>query len=223
MLAMPASAGVVNIANPGFEDGAASVVGATGWTITSGGTDWFTAPGTGSSTNDPIAAAVGGNWLSGNRLVTGAGSSNNPQTISQLIDISTDAEVASGSGFLNLEFQYSDSDQNDDGSVTVSFFSDVAGTTPVGTALATGTLTPTAPDGTANAPWEIGTLSGFVPASAQSLQIELEITRAAGSAGNVHFDAFSGTVTAVPEPTSLAVLGLGACGVVARRRKKAKA
>jgi hypothetical protein len=216
-MATPTFASMLSIANAGFETDAAPVVGATGWTITSGGTDWFTTTaGAADSINDPLAAAEGVNWLSGNRLATGAGSSSNPQTIVQLVDISGDAAlIDAGNALVTLDFMFSDSDQNDDGTINITFFSDVAGTTAIGTALTTGIITPTAPDGSERAPWAARNLSGAVPALARSLEIEIYNIRAAGSAGNVHFDDLQGAI--VPEPATMALLGLGA--VLLRRRK----
>lgn len=217
LMAASSFAGTLAITNAGFETDSAPVVGATGWTITSGGTDWFTTTaGAPDSSNDPDAAAEGDNWLSGNRLATGAGSSSNPQTIVQLIDISADAAlIDGGNAQVILDFMFSDSDQNDDATVNITFFSDVAGTTEIGTALTTGIIAQTAPDMTGQAPWAARTLSGAVPALARSLEIEIYNNRLAGSAGNVHFDDFSGSI--VPEPATLALLGLG--GLLLRRKR----
>lgn len=188
----------VSIANSGFESDAAPMLGATGWTITSGGTDWFTTTaGQPDSVLDPVAAAEGVNWLSGNRLATGAASSSNPQVVSQLVDISAEsALVDAGTAHLNLEFQFADNDPNDEATVTIAFFSDVAGTVPVGTPLTSGVIAQT-PDGNQNTPaeWAYRNLAGIVPASARSFEVVIENTRLGGtSAGNVHFDDFNATV-----------------------------
>lgn len=209
-----ANAAPLAIVNPGFETDMAPVVGATGWTITSGGTDWFTTTaGAPNSPGDPSVAFEGVNWLSGNRLATGAASSSNPQIITQLVDISADAAlIDAGTAGLALDFTYSDADGNDDGSVQVNFFSDVAGTTPIGSGLTTGVL--------AELPgYTPGNLTGAVPVGARSLEIELRIDRSFGSAGNVHFDAFSGAIARVPEPATIVLLGLGAMGIAWGRKR----
>jgi hypothetical protein len=221
VLLMTAStfAGTLAITNAGFETDSAPVVGATGWTITSGGTDWFTTTtGMPDSSVDPAAAAEGENWLSGNRLVAGAGSSSNPQNIVQLVDISADAALVDlGTATVILDFMFADNDSYDTGTVNITFFSDVAGTTLIGTSLSTGAMAPTGPEAgsTARAPWEARSLSGAVPALARALEIEIVNVRSNGSAGNTHFDAFSGSI--VPEPATLAILGLGALLI---RRKR---
>jgi len=211
------------IVNAGFETDAAPVVGASGWTITSGGTDWFTTTtGAPDSAVDPDAASEGNNWLSGNRLAGSAGSSSNPQTIEQLVGISADASlIDSGAAVLSLDFQFADNDQLDDATVNAKFFSDIAGTTPVGTDLTTGIIAETfAPGGTNTAAdWELRSLLGAVPAGARSVVIELVNQRSNGSAGNVHFDDFSGSIANVPEPSTCVLLGLG-CMAIACVRKR---
>ncbi|TWT87493.1 hypothetical protein Mal64_30320 [Pseudobythopirellula maris] len=217
-----AEAGALSINNAGFETDLAPAVGATGWSISSGGTDWFTTTaGAPDSANDPAAAAGGVNWLSGNRLATGAGASNNPQIIEQVVDISSDAAlIDSGDALLDFSFMFSDSDQNDEGFVNVSFFSDVAGTALLAGDLTTGVIAPTAADGEPRAPWALRGLSGDVPSSARSLKIELVINRLGGSAGNAHFDDFSGEITPIPEPAGLAMVALcvGLLGAFRARR-----
>ena len=186
----------ITLSNAGFETDTAPADGATGWTITSGGTDWFTTTaGAPDSTVDPDAASEGVNWLSGNRLVTGAGSSSDPQTIVQLVDISSQSTlIDTGTSQVNLDFMFADNDPNDNASVNITFFSDVAGTTPIGSALASGTIAPTAGEYNQPAAWESRGLSGAVPALARSFQIEIVCDRLSGSAGNVHFDDLSAAI-----------------------------
>lgn len=221
-LSQSAFAGAISIVNPGFETDAAPAVGATGWTTTSGGTDWFIADGNqADSVNDPSAAAEGVNWLSSNRLVAGAGSSNNPHVLQQLVDISSDASlIDTGFAQLSLTFQFSDSDSNDTGVVNVAFFSDVAGASLIGgSELTTGNILETAVNGTADAPWDLRGLSGAVPVGARSMTIEIVNNRAGGSAGNTHFDDFQGSID-IPEPSSVVLLALGGWALMDGRRRR---
>ncbi|WP_411845011.1 hypothetical protein AAFN60_14065 [Roseibacillus persicicus] len=229
VLASNASAASLLIVNPSFEadtpgsSGASAVLGASGWTITSAGTsgngDWFTTTaGLTHSSIDPDAAAEGSNWLSGNRLAGGFGSTSDPATIVQLVDISADSSlVDQGTATVNLDFMFSDSDPADLGLVNITFYSDIAGTSELlGTSLTTGVITPTAADGTGNAPWAARSLSGAVPATARSLQIEIVNDRTSGSAGNTHFDAFTGSI--IPEPSVALLGGLGLFSLLRRKR-----
>jgi hypothetical protein len=225
LLASHASAAALLIVNPGFETDTAPVAGATGWTVTTtGGYGYFTTTETvsgtpGRSVIDPLVAAEGENWLSGNRLATGQASTGNAgtQNIFQLVDISSDAALIDlGTATVSLNWQYADNDPADTGSVTISFFSDVAGTTSIGTALTTGALARTLFDGTSPAPWEDASLSGSVPIGARSLSIQLTTVRTSGSAGNVHFDDFSGTI--IPESGAALLGSLGMLALLRRRR-----
>jgi hypothetical protein len=225
LLASHASAAALLIVNPGFEADIAPVAGATGWTVTTtGGYGYFTTTETvggipGRSVIDPLVAAEGSNWLTGNRLATGQASSGNAgtQNIFQLVNISSDAAlIDGGDAAVNLFWQYADNDPADTGSVTISFFSDVAGTTSIGTALTTGALARTLLDGTSPAPWAAASLSGSVPIGARSLSIQLTTVRTSGSAGNIHFDDFSGTI--IPEPGAALLGSLGMLAILRRRR-----
>ncbi len=204
-----AMAAPLTIVNPSFETDtpgpseATAVLGATGWTITTAGTtgsggagDWFTSTtGLTDSTIDPDTASDGANWLSSNRLAGGSTSSSNPARIVQLIDISGDsALVDTGTATVSLNFMFADNDPADNGTVNITFYSDVAGTLPIGSSLTTGTIAPTATTGTGPAPWGARNLSGEVPALARSLQIEIVNARTSGSAGNTHYDDFSGAI-----------------------------
>lgn len=225
LLTSHASAASLLIVNPGFETGTAPSAGAPGWTVTTtGGYGYFTTTETvagtpGRSPIDPLVAAEGNNWLSGNRLATGQASSGTAgtQTIFQLVNISSDAALIDGGATVNLDWQYADNDPADTGSVTISFFSDVAGTTPIGTALTTGSLARTLLDGTSPAPWAAASLSGSVPVGARSLSIQLQTVRASGTAGNIHFDDFSGAI-AIPEPSAALLGAFGLIGLLRRRR-----
>ncbi len=230
-IATPATAASLLIVNPSFEtdtpgtSGATAVLGATGWTITTAGTtgsggagDWFTTTtGLTDSTIDPDTAAAGDNWLSSNRLAGGSTSSSDPARIVQLIDISGDSTTIDlGTATVSLDFMFADNDPADNGTVNITFYSDVAGTTLIGSSISTGTLARTAFDGTDPAPWEARNLSGDVPALARSLQIEIVNDRSSGSAGNTHYDAFSGAI--VPEPSAALLGSLGMLALLRRRR-----
>jgi hypothetical protein len=225
LLASHASAAALLIVNPGFETGTAPSAGATGWTVTTtGGFGYFTTTETvggipGRSVIDPLVAAEGSNWLTGNRLATGQASTGTAgtQNINQLVSINSDAALIDlGTATVNLGWQYADNDPADTGSVTISFFSDVAGTIPIGTALTTGALARTLLDGTSPAPWADASLSGAVPIGARSLSIRLTTVRTSGSAGNIHFDDFSGSI--VPEPAAALLGSLGMLALLRRRR-----
>jgi len=205
-----ATAAPLAIVNPSFEadtpgtSGATAVLGATGWTITTVGTigsggagDWFTTTsGLTDSNIDPDTAAAGANWLSSNRLAGGSTSSSDPARIAQLIDISGDSALVDLGATVSLNFMFADNDPADIGIVNITFYSDVAGTTPIGFPLTTGTIAQ--PAATANTPaaWVARNLSGDVPALARSLRIEIVNDRTSGSAGNTHYDAFSGEIIA---------------------------
>jgi MYXO-CTERM domain-containing protein len=221
LLASHASAAALLIVNPGFETGTAPVAGATGWTVTTtGGYGYFTTTaGAPDSIIDPDSAAEGSNWLTGNRLATGQATSGNAgtQNINQVVNISSDAALIDlGTATVNLNWQYADNDPADTGSVTISFFSDVAGTISIGTALTTGSLAATDTTGNTPAPWAAASLSGAVPIGARSLSIRLTTTRTSGSAGNVHFDDFSGSI--IPEPGAALLGSLGMLALLRRRR-----
>ena len=219
LLSMAAPTFALTITNAGFETDTAVALGATGWTITSGGVgDWFTTTtGKPDSTVDPDAASEGVNWLSGNRLAGGAASSANPQVIVQLIDISSDATlIDSGTGWVTLDFMFADNDPLDDATVNITFFSDVAGTTPIGTSLTTGIIAETGGGYNLPANWVAENLSGAVPTLARSLEIEIYNNRTGGSAGNVHFDDLSGSI--VPEPATMMLLGLGSLALIRLKR-----
>jgi hypothetical protein len=227
LLASHASAAALVIVNPSFETDTGPVLGASGWTITTAGTvgsggatDWVTTTaGAGASINDPLAAASGNNWLSSNRLALAPDgtSSSDPARIVQLIDISGDSTTIDlGTATVTLDFMFSDSDQNDNGFVNIYFYSDVAGTTSVGSSITTGIIAPTAANGTADAPWASRNLSGAVPALTRSLRIEIVNDRLSGSAGNTHFDDFSGSI--IPEPGAALLGSLGMLALLRRRR-----
>lgn len=102
--------------------------------------------------------------------------------------------------------------------VSVEYFSDVGGTASLGSVtLADGSAegTSTTPSGAWNAEnWTNYTATGTVAAGSQSFKISY------GGVGNdTYADNISYSVTAVPEPSSTTLLGLGALALILRRRK----
>lgn len=84
--------------------------------------------------------------------------------------------------------------------------------------------------GTANGQMNIGLTGDFFTSSAISQATFAGITEAGGSTpaftftdGSAGFNSYSGSATAVPEPSSMAFAGLLVGGVAWRRRRKAKA
>ncbi|MDB5301316.1 MAG: hypothetical protein JWO87_2979, partial [Phycisphaerales bacterium] len=49
----------------------------------------------------------------------------------------------------------------------------------------------------------------------------IDVIRDAGSGGNTAVFALSGVESSTPEPASLSLMGLGALGLLARRRRQA--
>ncbi|MGB0774832.1 MAG: PEP-CTERM sorting domain-containing protein, partial [Akkermansiaceae bacterium] len=72
-----------------------------------------------------------------------------------------------------------------------------------------------------NGTWTEYTDSGAVPTNAASVVITIADSAAAGSAGSNdgYADLVSFSTTAVPEPSSTALLGLGGLALIMRRRK----
>lgn len=102
--------------------------------------------------------------------------------------------------------------------INVEFFSDAGGTASLGTTLlASGdaegsSTTASGPWGKEN--WSLYTANGTVPAGTSSFRIIY-----GGTGNDTYADNLNFTVSAVPEPTSSALFGLGFLGFLARRRR----
>jgi len=151
--------------------------------------------------------------------VTGGGSFYG-HTIGVASPVVSDAVVLAA-GDVNYTFSGYLAGFTGDGDFTtinVEFFSDVAGTTSLGTTLlASGDVegSSTTPSGTWNADnWSLYTSTGTVPPGTSSFRIIY-----GGTGNDTYADNLNFTVDAIPEPTSSALLGLGLLGFTARRRR----
>ena len=219
LVAPAAFAAPINIANPSFETGTAGSQAIPAWT--NSGVTSSTVPGTdygffltgGLTGLEPAAASNGAQYATAARPAnsTSPGGSSGTATLTQLVDVSSFAStIAGGNGVLTLTFDYSAADTaGDNGVVTVAF-------------EATGASASfnVAPDTATAGVFRQGLITAPVPVGTTAVRITATASRTINSATNVSYDNFVGDLSAapVPEPTALALLGLGGLGLLRRRR-----
>lgn len=207
--ALPLSADSLTIINGNFNTGTAgdsSFTPITGWTDAGASAGFWLAddnsPGSSQDPTEgqapPVEAGESNLFLSANRLAGGAGSQPSSSTLSQTltIDPTNLAIVQGGEGNITLSFYYFDSDNNDSGTITLTFLD--SGSTEIGS-ISTGALPNSAPNATsynsATAPWTQQALSGAVPSATESIRLDIITNpRLGGSATNVFFDSFSAQI-----------------------------
>ena len=192
--------------------------------------DFESATGTGSGAAGAFGGGTGGSFgayatnqnYSADLHTTSVidGGSFYGHTIGVTNPVTSDA-VALIAGDVNYEFSgylASYTPQSDHTIINVEFFSDAAGTTSLGTTLlASGDVegSSTTPSGSWRADnWSLYTASGTVPVDTSSFRVIF-----GGPGNDTYADNLRFTVSAVPEPTSSVLFGLGFLGFFARRRR----
>ena len=218
IIASAAVAAPLGIVNGSFESGATGSQSIPGWT--NSGVTSSTVAGTnygffltgGLTGLEPTAASDGAQYATAARPgnSTSPGSSSGTATLTQLVDVSSfAAAIAGGNQVLTLTFDYSAADTaGDNGVVTVAF-------------EATGTSASfnVEPDSATAGVFRQGLITAAIPVGTTGVRITASASRPINSATNVSYDNFVGNVsTAVPEPTGIALLGLGGLTLLRRRR-----
>ena len=146
----------------------------------------------------------------------GAASQPVDATLSQTINLSSEnlALVAGGSATLNLSFYYHDEDPADEGTVTVTFLD---GSSSELGSISTGVM---GPGDYSSTEWTFMELSGAMDSATEAVRIDISTHRISATVSNLQYDSFSGSV--IPEPSSVALVGVFGVGALFVRRRMKK-
>ena len=193
----------LSVINPGFEIDTVPAAGATGWTTS----NFWTVDGTGEE--DINSPQAGSNFLSADRRAPNPDASQFLRsTASQNINLSVHATgIDLGMATVDIDFFVAHRDGFDDPSATLQFFD--GSNNPLGSLIDTGDVGQD--DNSGN--WLAATIGGGaveVPTGARSMTLTLIATKGAGgSVIQTGFDSVSASISVVPEPGTLALLGVG--------------
>jgi hypothetical protein len=234
LLCMPSAARAANlgenlVVNGGFESVDINTVGASynspkilNWT----GPNMFAYSHDGSSSSTGVVPdyadgdppANSGHWYftSNNTGMDTPTDVHDPDLYFQDINVgttATGASIAAGTARFSLQaFMSSYLTQADFGNVRADFRN--AG----GTSLGMSTISDTADDGPDNI-WNLTSANGVVPVGTATVRVSLYGTALTGGADG-YIDNVSLVITQIPEPSSVALAGLGLAGLGALRRRK---
>ncbi len=223
--ANPVQGASIGIVNGDFEaDAADNVAPPSGWTDNSASASFWT--GVLDESGNPTAAegalapapGLGSYILTTARTSAGVGSQPVDAQLTQTVDLSAfGAAIDAGDQVLNVDFIYSSNDGRDTGVFSLHFFGSTDGS---GAELGAGYLVNLdADNGYAFTGWFEETAGGLVPIGARSVTLQIDTTRTGGSETNVWIDNITGDINTIPEPASLALLGLGGATLLTRRNQ----